>query len=58
MITAVPVALLGSGRYAVSVGMVTLNSTVPVPGTFTEYSLYVHFSDPGAGPGQSFNVCA
>jgi len=56
--TPVPVAFPAGGRNAVSVGLVTLNTTVPIGVLSDDRSLYVQFSEPGAVPGQMFSVCA
>src|SRR6185312_10237974 len=55
--TPVPVALARSGRKAVNVGVTTLKTTVPRGVFSTVRSFWVHFSDPGATPGQTFTIC-
>src|SRR3954452_12495380 len=58
MTTPVPVALAGSGRKAVSVGVATFWITVPT-GVFSYvFSCCVHPSEPGATPGHRFTTCA
>src|SRR3954453_18187446 len=54
--TPVPVALARSGRNAVNVGVTTLKTTVPRGVFSTTRSFWVHFSDPGATPGQTFTT--
>src|SRR4051795_963193 len=55
--TPVPVALERSGRKAVNVGLTTLKTTVPRGVFSTVRSFWVHFSEPGATPGQTFTTC-
>jgi hypothetical protein len=54
----VPVALLRFGRYAVNVGVTTLNTTVPIGVFSTTLSFCIQRSEPGAVPGHRFTVCA
>src|SRR6266700_2558339 len=55
MMTAVPVAVDGSGRYVVSVGVLTL-ITVSMPPERRLVSGCFHCSDPGATPGQRLMI--
>src|SRR5438046_10723350 len=57
MMTPVPVALARSGRKAVNVGVTTLKITVPRGVFSTDRPFLVHFSEPGATPGQTFTTC-
>ena len=56
MITPVPVALAGSGRYAVIVGVTTSMITVPTGVFSMVISFCFQLSEPGATPGQTFTV--
>ena len=57
IITPVPVALLFSGRYAVSVGVTTFKTTVPTGVFSITFSFCVQFSVPGGASDQMFTVC-
>jgi hypothetical protein len=56
MMTLVPVALAGSGRKAVNVGVATLKTTVPSGVLSTVVSCWVQCSELGATPGQTFTL--
>jgi hypothetical protein len=58
MMMPVPVALSFVGRNAVRVGVTTFVMTVPIGVSLVEVSVWVHFSEPGATPGQRLIVWA